>query len=206
MEIDLAQLRRQYENLTDEALLEVERDELVDSARQCYDEELAKRRLRARRSTPAGDASAQHVLEDFSGEEPEWAEDGLAALSLTQTPGNDVAPDIAAARSILAGAGIPYHLATREPQESGDYTIYELLVPPGQHLLALSVLDKEFFNPQMEAEWKAHFETMTDQDLLDLDADALVAGMRDRVERLVRTYEDELLKRGLAELETDSSG
>ena len=32
----------------------------------------------------------------------------------------------------------------------------------------------------------------------------LVAGMRDRIARLVRAYEDELLKRGLAELETSA--
>jgi hypothetical protein len=39
---------------------------------------------------------------------------------------------------------------------------------------------------------------------MELDADALVAGLRDRIDRLVRAYEDELLKRGLAELETGS--
>jgi hypothetical protein len=79
-------------------------------------------------------------------------------------------------------------------------------VPSGQHLLALSVLDRDFFNPQTEEEWKNHFAALSDQELLDIDADLLVAGMRDRIERLVRAYEDELLKRDLAELETGSPG
>jgi len=45
---------------------------------------------------------------------------------------------------------------------------------------------------------------MTDDELLELDEEILVAGMRDRIDRLVRAYEDELLKRGLAELEAES--
>jgi hypothetical protein len=43
---------------------------------------------------------------------------------------------------------------------------------------------------------------MSNDELLALDEDALVAGLRDRADRLVRAWEDELLKRGLAELES----
>jgi len=136
---------------------------------------------------------------------PEWLEEGMAVLSLSGAPGNDSATAIGDARAALDEAGIPCYAAVREPEETGRYSTYELLVPHAQHLQAMSVLDKELFNAELESDWKAHFETMTDGELMDMDADVLVAGMRDRIERLVRAYEDELLKRGLAELETDST-
>ena len=51
MQVDLDDFRRRYADLSDEALLELDRDELVDLARDCYDAELARRGLR-RSSTP----------------------------------------------------------------------------------------------------------------------------------------------------------
>ena len=50
MQVDLDDFRRHYAELSDEALLELERDELVELARDCYDAELARRGLR--RSSP----------------------------------------------------------------------------------------------------------------------------------------------------------
>jgi hypothetical protein len=46
LEIDHDETRRRYASLSDEALLEIDRDELVDAARQNYDEELIRRGLR----------------------------------------------------------------------------------------------------------------------------------------------------------------
>ena len=43
MQVDLDDFRRRYTELSDEALLELDRDELVDLARDCYDAELARR-------------------------------------------------------------------------------------------------------------------------------------------------------------------
>lgn len=136
---------------------------------------------------------------------PDWLEDGMAVLSLSGAPGDDSAVAIGEARAALDEAGIPCYPAIREPEGDAHFSTYELMVPHSRHLQAMSVLDKEIFNAQLEGDWKAHFETMSDQELLDMEADDLVAGMRDRIDRLVRAYEDELLKRGLAELETDSS-
>jgi hypothetical protein len=195
---DLQQLRQQYSELTDEALLEINRDELVDAARECYDDELVQRRLRpAKRTTSATDAGTDSEVEN--GEEPDWLQDGMAAMSAV---GGEVS--VVDAKRVLDRAGITCFIVDREPEKPGEPGGSDLLVPPGQHLLALSVLDRDFFNPQTEADWKNHFEALNDQELLEIDADLLVAGMRDRIERLVRAYEDELLKRGLAELETSS--
>jgi hypothetical protein len=132
----------------------------------------------------------------------DWTQDSIAAVSSVASPGSDSANEMDQTRAVLEAAGIPCHAEMR-PGQDGDYAVYELLVPVAQHLLALSVLDKNYFNLQLEGEWQAHFSTLSDQDLLDLDADAMVAGLRDRAERMVRTYEDELLKRGLAELESE---
>jgi hypothetical protein len=195
---DPEQLRRQYAELTDEALLEMDRHELVEAARQCYDEELVLRGLRAPK--PPHDAASEETDLDFEqGEEPAWLADAMTAMSAV---GGEVS--VVDAKRVLDRAGIPCYITDREPEKPGEPAGSDLLVPPGQHLLALSVLDRDFFNPQTEADWKNHFEALNDQELLEIDADLLVAGMRDRIERLVRAYEDELLKRGLAELETST--
>jgi hypothetical protein len=52
MNVDPEEFRRQFEELSDEGLLSIDRDELVDRARQHYDQELARRGLQAR--PPAG--------------------------------------------------------------------------------------------------------------------------------------------------------
>ncbi len=124
----------------------------------------------------------------------------MTAMSMSEGRGGSSVLD---ARTILRKANIACYVVMRDPEQPGGSSVYDLLVPPGQHLLALSVLDRDFFNPQTEEDWKAHFTVLSDDELMDLDADLLVAGMRDRIERLVRAYEDELLKRGLAELETE---
>ena len=43
MQINLEDLRRHYASLSDEALREIDRSELVELAQQCYDQELAQR-------------------------------------------------------------------------------------------------------------------------------------------------------------------
>lgn len=186
--MDLEQLRGQYAEMTDEALLEIDGGELVDAARACYEQELAQRGLH-----PASDDDAS------DGEEPEWLADGMIAMAAVGGDG------VMEARQVLRRTGIPCSIVDREPEIPGDPVVSNLMVPQGQHLQATSVLDRDFFNPQVEADWKNHFEALNDQELLDIDADLLVAGMRDRIDRLVRAYEDELLKRGLAELETSTS-
>jgi hypothetical protein len=197
--LDLDQLRRQYESLTDEALLEVDRTELVEAAQQCYDDEVLQRGLSAKRPIGVAATDEDFVFTPDEGE-PDWLEDGMSAMSMAEGRGGSSVLD---ARDVLRRANVACYILVREPEEQGSPSIYDLLVPPGQHLLALSVLDRDFFNPRMEEDWKAHFSVLSDDELMDMDADVLVAGMRDRIDRLVRAYEDELLKRGLAELETE---
>jgi hypothetical protein len=53
MKVSVEDFRRQYAGLSDEALLDVDRQDLVEMARACYDEELARRRLKAAPPAPA---------------------------------------------------------------------------------------------------------------------------------------------------------
>jgi hypothetical protein len=192
LEFDLEQLRRQYADLTDEALQEIDSDELVEAARSCYDGELRKRGMRPAKRNAADAPDGRSVPVDA---EPDWLEDAMSVMSIADASVLD-------AHGYLAQAGISGYIATRPPDGPRGTASYDLLVPPGQYLVAVSVLDRDFFNPQTELDWKAQFEGLSDNELMDIDADLLIAGLKDRMERLVRAYEDELLKRGLAELET----
>ena len=46
MKLDIDGIRRQYAELSDEALLEIEPADLVEAARRCYEEEVARRQLK----------------------------------------------------------------------------------------------------------------------------------------------------------------
>lgn len=60
MQVDLDDFRRRYAELSDEALLELSRDDLVDLARDCYDAELARRGLRRASSSPPATEVQDH--------------------------------------------------------------------------------------------------------------------------------------------------
>lgn len=60
MQVDLDDFRRRYAELSDEALLELDRDELVDLARDCYDAELARRGLRRTSNSPPATEKQDH--------------------------------------------------------------------------------------------------------------------------------------------------
>jgi len=194
LELDLEQLRRQYADLTDEALQEIDANELVEAARNCYEAELRKRSLRVPKRAATETLDERTVPVDA---EPDWLEDAMSVMSIGDATVLD-------AHGFLDQAGIVSYIATRPPEGPREAPSYDLLVPPGKYLLAVSILDRDFFNPQTELDWKAQFEGLSDDELMDIDADLLVAGLKDRMDRLVRAYEDELLKRGLAELETSS--
>lgn len=205
MNLDLEELRRQFEAMTDEALLEIDRDELVEAAQQCYDEELRLRKIVPKVRTRSAISEAESGGEvDWAGqEEPEWLTEAISVLSVsTRYRNDDTTQRLREAVDVLLNAGVPCYV--RGQDREGAVIEYELMVPAKQHLQAASVLDRDMLNAEMERDWKAHFETMSDDELLELDEEMLVAGMRDRIDRLVRSYQDELLKRGLAELETES--
>jgi hypothetical protein len=69
------------------------------------------------------------------------------------------------------------------------------MVPGALNLKAVSILDRDFFNPELAAEWKTHLETLSDEDFRALNLDDITAGVADRLERLTKAYKDELSRR-----------
>jgi PhnB protein len=119
MKVTAEDFRHQYADLSDEALLDVDRQELVELARECYDEELARRKLKAAAPAPA----ATHAPEAHA--EPE--EFVVAETYESHEPAK-------LARELLRTAGIPAHL------DAGGLT---LLVPGSTREDARAVLDSQ---------------------------------------------------------------
>ena len=197
MQISDEDLRRHYASLSDEELLAMEPGDLTDAARRWYSVEVDKRGLNAAgqpgRAT-RGAAPMSTATRDFGEPEPDWVDSAACACSWVASPGTNHAPDAEHAREVLQAAGIPCHLSVRRP-DSDQHESYEVLVPGALTLVATSVLDKEIFNPELEADWRAHFEGLSDEELEALDPDAICAGLLDRVDRLTRVYEEEVARR-----------
>jgi PhnB protein len=119
MKVTAEDFRHQYADLSDEALLDVDRQELVELARQCYDEELARRKLKAAAPAPA----QAHAPEPHT--EPE-------EFAVART--YELQEEARLARELLRSAGIRAHLGA-----NGQ----ELLVPASTREEALAVLDSE---------------------------------------------------------------
>src|SRR5579863_3347213 len=116
MKADLDDFRRQYSSLNDEALLAIDRDELVPMAQQCLDAELATRGL---------DAPVE--------EEEETSTQNSFGENLVDIATFDNPSEAGAARSLLRMAEIPCMLSTDLPLVGSVFnvaTAVKLYVPP----------------------------------------------------------------------------
>jgi hypothetical protein len=188
------QLAAHYARLSDEALLEINPDDLTETARACYERELESRNL-----TGAGEPGYEDAGEDDSDVDEDWLEHAACACSFNAGPGYDTAPDAARARDVLLAAGIPCQLSIVSPDRrdpnAPHFDEYRVLVPASLNLKAMSVLDKEIFNEEMQADWKTHFADLSDEELEQLKPSVICAGLLDRVERLTRVYNEEVARR-----------
>ena len=203
MKIDTDYLRQHYAELSDEALREIDRDDLVEAARSCYDEEVARRRPWAK---PDADPEAPETLEvneeddgdlaDHDGTAPAWLKGAACVCSYV---GGYAADDFAEARDAVEAEGIPCYVAvTKLPAEEahpGREYEYRVLVPGGRNLEAISAVDVRVFNPRLEEDWKMHLQSLSDADLREIRPEIICAGFLDRAERLKRAYEDEVARR-----------
>ena len=201
MVIDPADLQRHYASLSDEMLLAIDAAELSSAARKCYRREFEKRGLAA----PVDEAEVfERVaasVEVDNGVKPDWIEDAACACGYASYPGHDAAPDVELAREVLEAAGIPCHVAVFRSEPDTRRQVwheFRVMVPGTLTLKATSVLNKEIFNAKSEAEWKAHFEELSDDELRVLDPEVICAGLLDRAKRLKRVYDEEIARRGAA--------
>ena len=199
MQINLDDLRDHYRSLTDDELFEIQRDELTEAAQRCYDEELAQRGLAEPEMSE--DAEPELVGESptvFTEQDADWLADAACACSFVTQPGGTAAEDAGNARDALTEAGVPCQISVVEVAASRDQPPqheYRVMVPGALNLKATSILDKEVFNPQLEADWRTHFQELTDDQLRALTPDVICAGLADRITRLKRAYNDELARR-----------
>jgi hypothetical protein len=179
-------LRRHYASLSDEALMAIDRGELVDVARDCYDYE------RALRGSPVA------VRVQVDGEKPpDWIVDAACVCSYENHPGAQAAAPASAACEALTRAGIPAYLSIEEnePFWAQESSQFRVMVPGDLELEASSVLDRDIVNPEFAGTWKTHLETLTDEQFRAINFETVLAGLLDRVERLKRVYNEEVDRR-----------
>jgi hypothetical protein len=213
MQIDCQELSAHYASLSDEELLELDRAELTGVAQRFYDSELAKRHLTPEDTeTPAEphgraapvdaaegadeDEDGTAVINFDAGPEPDWLEDATCARSYAVLPGGSAA-DAGDAHDALVAAGIPCHISVKtfDPNDPKPQYYYCVMVPGARNLEAASALAMAIDNPKEEEMWRAHFEELSDEELRVLKFDAICAGLRDRLARLKRAYDDEVARR-----------
>lgn len=200
MQIDLESLRKHYRSLSDEELSALRREELIELAQKCYDEEWKSRGLvEAHESEPVESFENYEYASAEGDVEPDWLQNAACVASFVSNPGGSAAFDADEARLVLQRAGIPCQISTVEvAPSSGDQPAqqeYRAMVPASLTLKATSILDKEIFNPQIEADWRLHFESLTDTELAALNPDVVCAGWFDRIGRFKRSYNDEVSRR-----------
>src|SRR5271165_5534674 len=197
MPLDLEYLRRHYASLSDDALLALDRADLVEAARGIFDEEVHQREL-ARLERPA----RARRLPDQEVDDTDWLEDAAEAYSRYAAAGAAPAPEAVDARNILEAANIPCHLELyQEPEEErGDLQYRWRVLVPGKLIdRAISVLDRDIFNAEFESQWRAHLEMLSDDELRVMEPQYAFCGLYDRIERINRAYDEELERRGLNE-------
>lgn len=139
VDISLDDFRRHFELLSDEALLATSRDDLVEGARGCYDEELARRGLKS-----AGSAEA----EELPAPEPVNPDDELVLIA-TYT----IYDEANLARGLLESASIPFHLAN-EYVALGGFQL-RLMVPAAWEEQALEILESQISDEDLAAQAEA---------------------------------------------------
>ena len=137
-----------------------------------------------------------------TGDKPGWLEDAAEIYSYADLPGTATAAAAENARAVLEVAGVPCYLDLSEiPQEKsaapGPTHRWRLMVPGELNLRATSVLERDIFNAEFEAEWKTHLETLSDADLRVMNPQVVFCGLFDRIERVNRVYDEEIARRRL---------
>jgi len=216
MRIDPEDLRRHYESLSDEGLLDINRDDLVDVARGIYDQEIARRGLdglaepdeeaydsgaAADELDEAGDgADEPGPDEDDDGPPPAWLEDAGCPYSTYGMPGGDYAGSVPEVREVLRSARIPSRVVVKPPEPERPQTprsLFSVMVPGELTQRAYSLIERRVFNPQAEADWRTHLLGLSDEELRRLRLDDFCGSLLDKAERLKRAYLDEIARRKL---------
>lgn len=217
MRPDPEYLRQHYSMLSDDALLAVERSELVEVAQTCYDAELSRRGLARPADLRSADVpqpvsmEVENIDEDDwpadddeleTADEPEWLADATEVFSAIVHPGRNAEEHVAEARQVLRDAGIPSYLerveltSEEKAPVSGTHR-WRLMAPWKLRSRAVSTLEREFANPDFEAGWRSFLESCEDEDLPGMHPQVVFCDLYDRIDRVTKAYHEELARRGL---------
>lgn len=195
-------LRKHYGSLSDEALLDLDRADLVETAQHCYDDELQRRGLVSvgPPPQPADRPVAKESEGHFGEDQPDWLDDSTEVVSWEISAGQSRVPG-EDAREALGDAGIPCYLEMSEledePSRGPKPTHWlRLVVPSKLHLQARSTLERDIHNQGLEDTWRAHLESLSDQELRTVDPEVTFCGLFDQIERITRAHREELVRRG----------
>ena len=147
MQVSQADFRQHYELLSDEALLEINPEELVDVARQCLEEEIAQRGL---------NVAADDTPEEIAAEAVPAEEDPGEVLIATFTSGDE----LSLARGLLQSAEIPSRV--ENPLAVMGGMELRLIVPAAFEEHALEVLGAEISDEELAAQAEAAGEDDTE--------------------------------------------
>jgi len=214
MKADPEYVREHYGSLSDEELLAVDRADLVEMAQQCYDSELSKRGLvrpSAQKAKVPKTTSTELTMPSVElveaekealgpGDKPGWLDGAAEVYSAYARPGSQPI-ELADARRVLEAAGIPcYQEMVEEPSEdegSPPERRCRIVVPGKLNLWAASILERDLYNEGFENQWRAHLETLPDEDVVAMHPRLVFCNLYDRIDRANRVYEEELARRGL---------
>jgi len=143
MQIDPEDFKRHYALLSDDALLDVDRDELVDVARTCYDAELAERKLT--RADSAGNVSTPETSPQA---DPTEGGLQLVATFVSLEEANF-------ARGLLQSADIPCSFENDQAAAWSGIGELRLMVPASAYNQACEVLGTEISEEDLIAQAEA---------------------------------------------------
>ena len=215
MRIDPEDLRRHYESLSDEGLLDIDRDDLAPMAQGIFDQEMARRGLDGTAEADAeaydsgalgeeADEAADAAGESGPGEDdeedenPAWLEDAGCPYSTYMVPGYDQTGSVPEIRQVLRAARIPSRVVVKPPEPEPPHTPRSLccvMVPGELSQRAYSLIQREIFNPQAETDWRTHLAALPDAELRNLRIEDFCGELLDKAERLKRAYLDEIARR-----------
>jgi hypothetical protein len=148
VQIDPEDFKRHYALLSDNALLEIDREELVDAARPYYDAELAERNLAPQDAGEGGPSADQS---DGPGDNaPGQGADGsqLVATFLSLDEANF-------ARGLLQSADIACSLENEHGAQWSGNGALQLMVPAAAYDRACEILESEISEEDLIAQAEA---------------------------------------------------
>ena len=215
MRIDPEDLRRHYESLSDEGLLDIDRSDLAPVAQGIYDQEIARRGLD---HPPEEEEDAYHrplpVFKpgenwDFAsglgadtddGPPPAWLEDAACSWSAYMHQDVDYIGTGAEVQTALREAGIPNRIVVKPPEPEPPSTprsLYCVMVPGDLGTRAYYVVERKVFNRMAVAEWRSQLQGFSDEQLRALNPEDFWGALLERAESMKRAYLDEIALRNL---------